>query len=285
MSASTHARDPELQRLGVRPPLRAYLRDVWRRRDFARAIAEGEVRGQNMDTVLGNLWHVLNPLMLAGVYVLIFGVLLEGAGLNRGVENFPVFIVIGVFVFHYSQKSIISGAKSIVANEGLIRSIRFPRAILPISTVLGQSFAFVPSILVMLVIALARGELPNIAWLLLVPLFLVQTIFNIGAAFIVARLTDLFRDLQNVLPYVFRLLFYLSGVLYSVDRFIDHGPVRELFNFNPFFVWVTLWRGPIMDEMDVLEPRLAVIGACGALLLLVVGFVFFRAGEHRYGRG
>ena len=122
------------------------------------------------------------------------------------------------------------------------------------------------------------------AWLLLLPVFTAQTLFNIGAACIVARLTDLFRDLQNVLPFVFRMLFYLSGVLYSVDRFIPSGPVRELFNFNPFYVWVTLARGPIMGEFPIVDPKLALIGSGWALVMLVAGFFFFRAGEHRYGR-
>jgi teichoic acid transport system permease protein len=281
MISHTHTTDSELTKLGVRPPLLAYLGQVWRRRDFARAIAEGEIRSQNMDTVLGNLWHVLNPLLLAGIYILIFGVLLN---VTRGVENFPVFIVVGVFTYHYTQKSVISGAKAIISNEGLIRSIRFPRAILPIATVLGQGFAFVPSILVMLAIALVLGEVPNVAWLLLPLIFLAQTLFNIGAAFIVARLTDLFRDLQNVLPYAFRLMFYVSGVIWSVDRFIQEGPIRELFDYNPFYVWITLARGPIMAEKTLIDPKLALIGAGWSVLLLVVGVVFFRQGEDRYGR-
>ena len=281
MSATTHPADPRLKLLGVRPSLWSYLGDVWRRRDFAKEIASGEVRSQNMDTVLGNVWHVLNPLLMAGVYMLIFGVILDIAR----AENFPAFIVVGVFVFHFSQKTIMSGARSITANEGLIRSIRFPRAVLPISTVLGHTFAFVPSVLIMLMIAVSTGERVNVWWLLLVPIFLVQLLFNVGATFIVARLTDLFRDLTNVLPFVFRLLFYMSGVLYSVDRFVDAGLMREAFNYNPFFVFVSLMRGPVLAEFEPLDVQLAVIGSVWALVLLVGGFLFFRAGEERYGRG
>ncbi len=281
MSATTHPADPRLKLLGVRPSLWNYLTDVWRRRDFAKEIASGEVRGQNMDTVLGNVWHILNPLLMAGVYMLIFGVILDIAR----ADNFPAFIVVGVFVFHFSQKTIMSGARSITANEGLIRSIRFPRAVLPLSTVLGHTFAFVPSVVIMLIIAVSTGERINVWWLLLVPIFLVQLLFNVGATFIVARLTDLFRDLTNVLPFVFRLLFYMSGVLYSVDRFVDAGLMREAFNYNPFFVYVSLMRGPVLAEFEPLDPQLAIIGVVWALVLLVAGFLFFRAGEERYGRG
>lgn len=279
--AARHETDPELRLLGERPPVLAYLRDVWRRRAFATAIAVGEVRSQNMDTVLGNLWHVLNPLLLAGVYYLVFGVVLD---VTRGVENFMAFLVVGVFVFHFSQKSIIGGAKSIVSNEGLIRSVRFPRATLPIATVLGQCVAFLPAIGVMLVIALLRGEQPNWQWFLLLPVLSLQVVFNIGAAFVLARATDAFHDVQNVLPYVFRLLFYGSGVLYSVERFTDDAAVLALFDFNPFYVFISLVRGPILAEMT-LDPRLLLIGFVWAVAALVFGFFYFRAGEDRYGRG
>ena len=281
MSKPPASSGDDLRPVVMRPGLGAYLKETWQRRDFAVAIAAGELRGQHMDSVLGNVWHVLNPLLLAGVYYLIFGVLLD---ISRGVENFPAFIVIGVFVFHYSQRAIINGSGAVVSNEGLIRSIRFPRAILPLATVVGHSLAFIPAIGVMLVIVTLTGEIPGPEWLLLAPALLLQSIFNLGAALIVARLTDIFRDVQNLLPYVFRLLFYGSGVLYSPARFVDDPAILAFFDFNPFFVFVSLARGPLLGEMS-LDPRLVAIGVGWTLVLLVAGFLFFRAGEERYGRG
>lgn len=277
MRGSTAGLEPVMARPGVL----AYLRQTWSRRDFALAIAAGELRGQHMDSVLGNVWHVLNPLLLAGVYYLVFGVLLD---ISRGVENFPAFIVIGVFIFHFSQKSIISGSGAVVANEGLIRSIKFPRAVLPLSVVLGHAVAFLPALAVMLVIVAATGETPQPQWLLLAPIVLLQALFNLGGALIVARLTDLFRDVQNLLPYLFRLAFYGSGVLYSPERFVSDPAVLAFFDFNPFFVFVSLARGPLLGEMS-LDPRLVWIAVGWTVVLLVAGFVFFRGGEEQYGRG
>lgn len=281
MSAPTAPPGDGLRPVVTRPSLGAYLRDTWRRRDFALAIAGSELRGQHMDSVLGNIWHVLNPLLLAGVYYLVFGVLLD---ISRGVDNFPAFIVVGVFVFHHSQKAIISGSASVVSNEGLIRSIQFPRAILPLSTVIGHSLAFLPAIVVMLLIIIGTGEMPRPGWVLLLPILMMQALFNLGAAFVVARMTDLFRDVQNVLPYLFRLAFYGSGVLYAPSRFVDDERILAFFDFNPFFVFVSLARGPLLAEMSI-DPRLVTIGAAWTLVLLIGGFLFFRRGEDRYGRG
>lgn len=281
MSRSPAAPGDDLKPVVLRPGLGAYLKETWQRRDFAVAIAGGELRGQHMDSVLGSLWHVLNPLLLAGVYYLVFGVLLD---ISRGVENYPAFIVIGVFVFHFSQKTIITGAGAVVSNEGLIRSIRFPRAILPLATVVGHSFAFIPAIAVMLAIVLATGEPARPSWLLLAPILALQSVFNLGAALIVARLTDLFRDIENVLPYVFRLAFYGSGVLYAPSRFVDDPAVLAFFDLNPFFVFVSLARGPLLGEMAI-DPLHVAVGVGWTLVLLIGGFAFFRAGEDRYGRG
>lgn len=286
-SPTSPAQAAPLQRLGQRSSVTSYVRQIWQRRQFAFAIAGGELRGQNMDTVLGNLWHVLNPLLLALIYYLIFGVLLD---ITRGtIANVAGFIVVGVFVFHYSQKTIMSGAKAISDNEGLIRSIRFPRALLPLSVVLGQAVAILPALAVMLVVVTATGETPQPAWVLMPALLVVQTVFNVGASFVVARFADRFRDVQQVLPYMFRLLFYASGVLYPVTRFIsEDSTLRWLFDLNPFYVWVSLWRGPLMPsegDIPTFDPYLATVGVVWALVLLVGGFFYFRAGEESYGRG
>lgn len=268
--------------MGRKWPLGRYLNETWRRRDFAIAMPLGELRAQNMDTVLGNIWHVMNPILLVAVYFIIFGLLLK---VDRGVNNFLPFLTIGVFSFHYSQKTMIAGAKSISSNEGLLRSFQFPRVLLPASTVIGQSLAFLPAVGIMLLIALATGEPLRPSWLILLPVFALQALFNLGGTFVVARMADRFRDLQNVLPFIFRLLFYLSGVLYLVEEVLASYPtLLATFNFNPFYVFLTLARGPLMDEMSI-APVQWVSAVAWTAALLTVGFWYFRAGEHQYGRG
>jgi teichoic acid transport system permease protein len=269
-----------LQRLGEPEPLSRYARDMWARREFAWEVPLGELRGQHMNTVLGNLWHLLNPLLLLAVYYLVFGVLLQ---VTRGVENFLGFLAIGVFLFHWTQRSVIAGAKSIVRNEGLIRSLRFPRALLPLATTIEQTLAFIPALGVMIAFALATGERVTWPWLLIPVVLAMQAAFNLGAAFIVARLTDMFRDVENILPFVLRMLFYLSGVLYSVsDRFGD-TPLVALFVVNPVYCLITLMRGLVMGLDMGFEIWLS--ASLWTIVLLTLGFVFFRRGEQGYGRG
>ena len=96
--------------------LSRYTLGLWRRRSYIWYVATSELRSQQIDTVLGNLWHLLNPALSIAIYYLIFGLLLQT---TRGVDNFILFLTIGLFVFQFTQRSTISGATSIGKNLGL----------------------------------------------------------------------------------------------------------------------------------------------------------------------
>lgn len=283
-SSSTAAADGDgLMSVRRRWSFRGYFRALWHRREFAAYMPIEELRAQHMNTALGNLWHLLNPLLLTGVYYLIFGVLLN---VDRGVDNFVTFLTIGVFTFHYTQKSIVASAKSIAHNEGLIRSLIFPRAILPLGSVVAQTVALGPAIAIVLFVALVTGVSPHWTWFVLVPLFAVQMMFNFGGSLLLARLTYRYRDLENLLPYVFRLAFYGSGVLYPVAIFVQGDLLRTLFDVNPLFGFVTIARWSIMGQQapDAVNPVLLTSVGVWTVVGLIVGFVVFLRGEQEFGR-
>lgn len=277
------AAEAGLGEVGVKPPLRVYIQQMWQRRAFAVTVPLGELRAHNMHTVLGNVWHVLNPLLLLGVYFVVFGVILDFT--RGGLSNFLGFLAVGIFLYQYAQKCIIQGAGSVVGNLGLIRSLRFPRAILPISSIIGETIAFVPALGVMFVFVLGTGERPSIKWLMALPVVGALGLVNLGGAFFVARLATVFRDVQNLLPFIFRLLFYASGVLFPVSRFVsEDSALWPVFIANPLYAAITLARAVLLEEVEAGGVEVASLGAWagGALVL---GFAFFLAGEKDYGRG
>lgn len=287
-------------RLGGLPPLRTYLRSLWERREFASNMAAGELRAQNFDTVLGNLWHLLNPLLLVAVYFLMFGLILN---VSRGTPNFVGFLAVGIFTYNFLQKSATSGASSIVGNLGLIRSLQFPRILLPISAVLKEALAFGNMLVVMAIVvvvtelqACSGADAPQVCetftvpisveWLVFIPIFVLMLLFGFGIAFVTARLTDHVRDTANVLPYLFRIGFYISGVLYPVDRFVREPWMKQVFNANPFYGFVTLVRHYLMQTYTGTDiGQLWAWLAAWSVGLFLFGLLFFRAREKRYGRG
>jgi teichoic acid transport system permease protein len=261
--------------------LRPYLVDMWRRRGYVWYVASSEMRNRQIDNVLGNLWYLLTPALNIAVYFLIFGVLL---GVDRGVDNFILFLTVGVFVFQYTQRSTTANATAIVGNIGLIKAFRFPRAILPVSTTLTETMATLASFYLVFVVAFLTGAPVRWQWVLLVPLLALQLVFTTGLALIVARATAHVRDVQQVLPFTFRMLFYGSGVIFNVSAYTATRPTAELlFTLNPMYCFVTLARWAVMGGDDA-TPTMLAIAAAWTVGIIVFGFIWFRAGEEVYGR-
>jgi teichoic acid transport system permease protein len=279
MSADTRQlEDAGLRDVHIPSGLRPYVAAMWSRRSYVWYVARSTLREKQMNSVLGNIWHLLNPLLQIAVYYVIFGVVLE---VDRGVDNFITFLAIGTLAFTFCQRSTLSGAGSIVKNLGLIRAVEFPRAVLPFTSTLTETLSMLPSFLVIGVVAVVTGETPSPRWLLLIPVMGLLAIFNLGAALYAARATSVVRDVQQILPFVFRILLYASGVLFSATEYAE-GSYRWFFTLNPVYAFLTVARWTILGS-DVSRSLLLSAGTW-TVVLTVTGFLWFRAGEASYGR-
>jgi teichoic acid transport system permease protein len=272
---------PELRLIGDKAPLREYLRDVWDRREFALAVPLGEMKAQNQDTVFGQLWHLLNPLFLVAVYYLVFGVILD---IHRGgVENYIAFLLVGVVTFDFTRTAMQSGSRMIVKNRALVQSINFPRTILPVSALIQETLSQFWAIGVMWVLLILTGVRPNWLWLLVVPILATQVMFNLGMGMLTARLTFHFRDVQQFLPYVLRIWFYGSGVLFPVnEQLIANETLRMLLMLNPMWALIEIGRDAFLDGHA--DPRVWGLALGWSLAAMLFGFWYFRRAESEYGR-
>jgi teichoic acid transport system permease protein len=263
--------------------LRSYLVDLWRHRQLTVELARADIKQRHVDTALGNVWYFLNPLILTAIYYWIFGIILDTSrGLARA--DFIPFLTIGVGLFRFAQRGAMAGAKSLIVNQRLIRLVRFPRGVLPISGVLAELGAVVPTLLVGLAVAVAFGKTPQVDWLLVFPAAALLAVFVTGLSFIAARAAEASGDVINLLPWVFRIAFYLSGVIFVIDRFINAEWQRQLFLLVPFHPLLSLVRYPVVPDASPVTPAL-IAAAFGWTVLSVIGGVwFFRGGESNYGR-
>src|SRR5579864_7234406 len=163
----------------VRPPLIPYLRQVWDRRHFILAYATARNVSMYTEAKLGQLWQVLTPLLNSAVYYLIFGIIFQA---NRGIEHYTAYLVIGVFIFSFTERSIVVGSTVMRANIALIRALHFPRACLPLAYVMVELQQLLVSMLVVFAVVLGTGEPLTWYWLLAIPVLLLQAMFNMGAA-------------------------------------------------------------------------------------------------------
>jgi teichoic acid transport system permease protein len=185
----------------VRPPLRSYARELWKRRSFISGFATARNVAMYTEARLGQLWQVLTPLLNAGVYYLIFGLLLNA---NRGVPDYISFLVTGVFVFNFTQRAFITSSQVIRETLPLIRALYFPRACLPLGYVLIELQQLVLSFAVLFIIVVIAGEPVTPYWLFIIPVLILQSIFNVGCGFILARWGASIDDVSQLLPFIVR---------------------------------------------------------------------------------
>lgn len=298
MSLAELAERHGLSPSSARPSLFAYVGQLWRRRHFIRSYSTSHAVAAYSRSLLGQAWQVITPLLNAGVYLLIFGIVL---GTNRGIPNFIIFLVTGVFVFTYTQRSVTSSARAISGNLSLIRALHFPRAALPLSSTLIELRQLLVSMVVLIALVLvipvnmigsAPAESPEPItwhWLLVIPTLLLQTMFNIGLGFIIARLGARFTDIQQLLPFALRVWLYASGVIFSIpDRFGPKVPdwALDLVMANPTAVYIELVRSSLMESHDLTSVSFTWLLAVGwAVVFFVGGFIYFWSAEEQYGRG
>jgi teichoic acid transport system permease protein len=271
---------------GARPPLRMYVRQLWDRRYFILAFSRAKLTSQYSQAKLGQLWQVATPLLNAGVFYLVFGVLLQA---KRGVPDYIPFLVTGVFIWTYTQTSVMAGVKAISGNIGLVRALHFPRASLPLALCIQQFQQLMFSLIVLVVVLLGFGVPPSLRWLLAVPALAAQSVFNIGLALIMARAGSNTPDLAQLMPFLLRTWMYLSGVMYSLSSKAKHMPelVQTLLPLNPAAVYIDLIRFALIDSFrsDQLPPHIWALAVGWALLVGAGGFVYFWRAEETYGRG
>lgn len=271
----------DLRRAGARPAIMDYTRQLWGRRHFIRAFATANNAVGYSTSFLGQAWQLLTPLLNATVYYLIFGVLLHT---DRGVHNFVAFLVIGIFVFSFTQSSMIGGARAISGNLQLTRVLRFPRAVLPVSATVVALQQLIYSLLILVPILLITGERPAWRWLLVIPAIALQTLFCLGLAFLIARIAAKVPDTSQVLPFLLRSWLYASGIFFSVTTFArGHAPwVRVVLEANPGAVYVTLVRDALLSRQVHFAHQWLLAGVW-AVAVLGTGYVFFWTDEERYG--
>ncbi|MFH8558616.1 ABC transporter permease [Streptomyces celluloflavus] len=289
------APDPELRALaerhglavsGARPPLPEYTRRLWARRHFIAAFATARLTSMYTTARLGQLWQVMTPLLNAGVYYLIFGLLLHT---SRGVPNFIPFLCTGIFVFTFTQSTVLAGTRAISGNLGLVRALHFPRACLPIAYTLVQLQQLLFSMGVLAAIVLLCGVPLTWHWLLMIPTLLLQSVFNTGLAMVLARIGARSADTAQLMPFVLRTWMYASGVFYNISVFTQHAPhvVAVALNANPALIYIDLMRYALIDTVraGTLPAHVWPMALGWALLSGAVGYVFFWKAEEEYGRG
>lgn len=270
--------------------LRQGVADILSRRRLVRYLVQAEMKKRGSDTVLGNLWWILDPLLQMVVYVVFISIVARSPA-----PDYPLFIFAAIVPWKWYSAVITDATTTVVRQDKLIRQIAFPKLVLPMATttagVVGFAWGLVPLFLLLLLhphrLSLMLVWVPLIA--------AVQYVFTLASAILVAAANVFFRDLGNAVGHALRLWWFLSPGLYSfaaledLATFQNHPWIAFVAGLNPFVVLFEAYRAVIYGSPDGGLPHPPDLIALGFLLLgslafLGVCIVFFKRVEPDFAK-
>jgi ABC-type polysaccharide/polyol phosphate export permease len=273
--------------------LRQGIADILSRRRLVRYLVQAEMKKRGSDTLLGNLWWILDPILQMVVYVVFITIISR-----RPTPDYPLFIFAAILPWKWYQAVLTDATTAVVRQEKLIKQIAFPKLVLPTATTVAGVVGFVWGLLPLLVLMLLHQGTVNrltiqLVWLPVIAA--VQFVFTLASAVLISAANVFFRDLGNAVGHVLRLWWFLSPGLYSLTALQDiktiqnHPWLATLAGLNPFAVLFEAYRAVIYGTPDGGAPHVPDLAALGILLVASTIFlglcvVFFKRLEPDFAK-
>lgn len=215
------------------------LRRFW---NLTLTLAATDFKVRYFGSVLGYLWSLMRPLLFFGVLYVVFTHALK---VGKNVPHYPVYLLSSIIMWTFFLETTSGSVQCLLTREGLLRKMRFPRLVIPLSVALTASFNFAMNFIVVLTFALASGVDVRAAWLELLPLGLLLATLAVGIGMLLSVLYVRFRDIQPIWDVAAQMLFYGSPILYVAATYqqFEHAVVT----LNPIAAILTQMRHAFID--------------------------------------
>lgn len=243
-----------------------------------RNLVAKDLKVRYKNSALGFLWSLLNPLLMMVVFTFVFTQLL-----NQHIDDFPVFVLVGLLPWNWTQTAIAAGTTVLVDNASLINKVYFPRLLLPVSVVLSTMANYVLSLPALFLFMAVFGR-PFTPWLVMIPaVVLIQAIFLTALVLILAPLHVYFRDTIVLVEVGLTAWFFMTPIFYPVESVVPHL-AAWMYRLNPMAAIVEEYRVALYHGA-VPDPLFTGRTGATAVLLLVIGYLIFtrlsrNLGEH-----
>ena len=250
------------------------LQRVW---NLTWTLAATEFKLRFYGSVLGYAWTLARPFLFFGVIYLVFS---EIAGLDANVDHYGVYILFGLVIFQFFGETTSNCVRCLAAREGLLRKMRFPRLVIPLSVVLTAIFNLGGTLVAALIFAIATGVYPTWSWLELPVIIVLVGAFATGIGLMLSALFVRYRDVAPIWEVASQMLFYVSPILYVTTLVPEE--YRNAYMVNPLATLLTEMRAAVVDPAaphawDLASPAaLALSALIGATAVALGIFIFIR---------
>ncbi len=273
--------------------IREAVSELWSRRQLVRYLVQADLKKKGADSLLGNLWWVLDPLLQMLVYVILVSVIFQ-----RKTEAYPLFVFAAILPWKWFTSSIGDAITSVSAQDRLIKQVHFPKLVLPTaafaSGIVNFAFGMIPLLGLML---LFYPEKLSVNLLFVPAIAVVQLVFTAALGYVVAAVNVFYRDVGNLSRHLLRLWFYLSPGLYGsltiASLAESHPSLYQFIGLNPFYTLFTAYREVIYGRETAnggsLPPMAPDWSALAGVLLvsfvlLIAATIFFKRIEPTFAK-
>jgi ABC-type polysaccharide/polyol phosphate export permease len=254
--------------------------DLVRYRELFSNLFRRDFQAKYKGSLLGVFWSLLNPLVLLGVYLLVFGVIFPSK-----TPHYPLYLLAGLACWIFFATSLQSAARSLIDSADLVKKVRFPRQLVAFSMVATQAVTYAVMVVVLIVLSLVILAGARATVWLAIPLAVLFVAEVAGLALIAACLNVVFRDVEHVLAAALLPWFFVTPILWSAqtlgDRAVRHHTLLSVLHWvNPvappiFAIRDAIWSGRLPHAGDV------VYLAAAAVVSLVAAALVFRLVDDR----
>jgi ABC-2 type transport system permease protein len=210
-------------------------------------IARTDFKLKFFGSVLGYLWSLMRPLMFFGVLYLVFTKVFK---VGQGIPHYPVYMLTSIVMWNYFMEVTGGCVPSLVNRESMLRKVRFPRMVIPLSVSLTAIFNLAMNFIAVFILALANGVDPRFAWLELIPIVLIWVVLATGMGMLLSALYVRYRDVQPIWDVLSQMLFYGSPIIYIVAYFRTLG-FEKIAMLNPVAVLNTQMGHALMGDVPL----------------------------------
>lgn len=253
--------------------MKKYLQELYQRRDLVTYLVASNLRAQHKNAVLGYFWWLLDPLL--GVLTYYFVVVVV---FRRGGEGYGACLIVGLIVWRWLGTTVSTASMAIVRQAPVITQVSLPKIVFPVAVTVSELINFGFGLLVLAFAFLFLGVTPGFAALWLSPVVLMQLLFTMALASVIAYCSVFLRDADRLLGHLLRLWFFASPVIWT-DRMIPEW-ARRLVDVNPMAHFLSAYRDMLIDNRSPDFTPLLAIGLSSAAVMVFM-IHFYSRHEHR----
>jgi lipopolysaccharide transport system permease protein len=252
------------------------LDEVWQHRELLYFLVWRDLKVRYSQAALGTAWAIIQPLLAAAIFTVIFGVF---AKLPSDGIPFPVFVFAGILPWTYFSEAVRRSSFGLVGDSELVKKVYFPRLLIPLANIVSPLLDFFVSLIVLFALMAWYGIWPG-ANLLFVPVLLVMTAaLTLALGLWIGPVNVKYRDVMHTLPFLLQIWMYATPIVYPLSMVPER--FRTLYSLNPTvgliegFRWALLGKG----QVDVVALGMS---AVMIVLLLVTGVLWFKRAERTF---